>query len=84
VQVLGRCKDSFKECVQNEDYEEEGFISLSALKECFEILDLYGDDQVDDKTFDYIAVVLYQKSESIEKLKYQPLFDLMEGKLLLN
>jgi len=30
---------------------------------------------------DYIFYVVYQKSESIDKMKYQALLDLVEGKL---
>jgi hypothetical protein len=31
---------------------------------------------------DYMMYVVYQKSESIEKMKYSYLFDLIDGKLL--
>ena len=61
-----------------EDYEEEGVISLPLLKECFETLDI----EVEEELLDYLIYVIYQKSESLEKMKYQVLFDLIEGKLL--
>ena len=50
-----------------------------ALKEVFTALDLIGKDAIDDFLFDYIANIMYQKTENIEKLKYSALFDIIEA-----
>ena len=68
--------------MQDEDYEEEGLISVGALRECFETLDLLGEDKIDAAAFDYIVFLLFQKSEGLARLRYQPLFDMLEEKLL--
>jgi hypothetical protein len=80
--ILGACKSSLRECIELEDYESEGFVSYAQLKECFETLELFVPNQIDDDTFDYIVYVLYQKSEGLDKLNYQLLFEMIEGKLL--
>ena len=67
-----------------EDYEEEGYLSLGQIKDCFETLELLNDDLISDELFDYILFILYQKSEGIDKLNYPMLFELIEGKLLLS
>lgn len=51
---------------------------MSAFKEAFETLEI----DIDKEVLDYLMYVIYSKSESIEKMKYQTLFDLIEGKLL--
>ncbi|CDW75040.1 UNKNOWN [Stylonychia lemnae] len=84
AKALQPCKESFKECLQMEDYEEEGILSIGQIKECFETLELLSDDQINEELFDYLVFVLYQKSEGLEKLSYPLLFELIEGKLLLN
>lgn len=69
--MLSSCKDSLKECIQLEDYEEEGLISYGQLRECFETLDLLSPSQIDESTFDFIVYNLYAKSEGLlDKLKY--------------
>jgi hypothetical protein len=40
------------------------------------------DIDIDEDLMDYIIFVIYQKSESIDKLKYQALFDLIDGKVV--
>lgn len=50
---------------------------LSAFKEAFDTLDI----EIDDELYDYLIYVIYQRSESIEKMKFSVLFDLIEGKL---
>lgn len=77
LKLLSSCKNTLKETIKLEDYEEEGIITVAALKEAFETMDI----DLDDDMLDYILYVMYQKSESLSKLKYQPLFDLMDGKL---
>ena len=61
-----------------EDYEEEGMIDIVALKECFVTLDI----DLDNVLMDYLLYVIYSKSESTDKMKYQILFDLIDGKLV--
>lgn len=51
---------------------------VSAFKEAFSTLDL----KVDEQLYDYLIYVIYQRSEGLEKMKYQMLFDLIEGKLI--
>ena len=67
-----------------EDDENEGTLTLSQVKECFKSLECLKDDQIDEEHFDYLLYILYQKSESLEKLQYGVLYDLIEGKLLQN
>jgi len=61
-----------------EDYEEDGTLPIYAFKDVFETLDL----EVDDDLMEYIISVIYSKSESIEKMKYQVLLDLIDGKVV--
>jgi len=75
---LASCKNTLKETIQLEDYEEEGVITLAGLKEAFETMDI----DLDDDVMDYLLFVIYQRSESLDKLKYQALFDLLDGKLV--
>jgi len=77
IRALQSCKNTLKDTIELEDYEEEGFIPLSTLKEAFVTLDI----NLDKELMDYILHVVYQKSESISKMNYQVLFDLIEGKL---
>lgn len=51
---------------------------MSAFLEAFETLEL----EMDEDLLNYLMYVIYSKSESIDKMKYQTLFDLIEGKLL--
>ena len=74
--LLASCRNTLKETIQLEDYEEEGVITVAALKESFETMDI----DLDDELMDYVLFVIYAKSESLEKLKYQALFDLLDGK----
>lgn len=59
-----------------EDYDEEGFIPIGAIKEAFVTLDI----EIDDDVLDYLLFAVYQKSESTERMKYQVILDLIEGK----
>ena len=78
VKLFGSCKGTLKETLQLEDYDEEGVLPLSGIKEAFETLDL----EVDQELMDYLLYVMYQKSESLERLRYNLIFDLIEGKLV--
>ena len=66
-----------KETLELEDYEEEGAIPVSAFKEAFQTLDI----QIEDDLLAFIFFVVYQKSESLDKMRYAVLFDLIDGKL---
>lgn len=76
--LLGSCKDTLRETFSLEDYEEEGVVSIGAIKEAFTTLDI----QIEQDLLDYIIYVIYQKSESSSKMKYGSLIDLIEGKLV--
>eukprot|EP00347_Sterkiella_histriomuscorum_P007882 403347201 len=81
------CKETLKETFQMEDYEETGLLTLAQFKESLETLDLIGAAKkglIDEELFDYVIFVIYQKSEGLDKLKYNIVFDLIEGKLLQN
>lgn len=72
---LSACRDTLKETLELEDYEEEGAIPVSAFKEAFQTLDLFQDDL---EIIDFVLYVVYQKSESIEKMRYSVLFELID------
>jgi hypothetical protein len=70
-----------KETLELEDYDEEGAIPVSAFKEAFKTLDI---DELSDGSgdvLDFILYIIYQKSESLEKMRYSVLFDLIDGKI---
>ena len=67
-----------KDTLQLEDYEDEGTIPVSAFKEAFETLDI----KIEKELYDYLIFVVYQRSESLEKMNYQVLFDLLDGKVM--
>ena len=66
-----------KETLELEDYEEEGSVPVGAFRESFSTLDI----QMDDELLDFILYIVYQKSESLEKMRYSVLFELIDGKL---
>ena len=76
--MFAPCRETLRDTLQCEDYDEEGLIPMSAFTEAFETLEL----DLEQDLLDYLLYVIYSKSESIEKMKYQTLFDLIEGKLL--
>ncbi len=75
---MNGCRDTLKETLELEDYDEEGAIPFSALKESFSTLEI---DIESEGLLDFVLYVLYQKSESLDKLRYPVLFDLLDGKL---
>lgn len=79
--LLSPCRDTLKETVELEDYDEEGAIPLSALKESFATLDIHELTDEPSDLLDFILYILYQKSESLEKIRYSVLFELIDGKL---
>jgi hypothetical protein len=38
--------------------------------------------KIDKDTFDYLVYAVYQRSQSLEKMNYQVLLDLIEGKVV--
>jgi Ca2+-binding EF-hand superfamily protein len=50
---LTKCKDTLKEALQLEDYEEEGLISISVFKSVVRDLNIEG---VDDQLIDFLAL----------------------------
>lgn len=66
-----------KEALELEDYDEEGAIPASAFRESFVNLEI----DIDDELMDFVLYVIYQKSESIDKLRYSVLFEMLDGKL---
>ena len=67
-----------KDTIQLEDYEDEGVVPIAAFEEAFSTLEI----EMDKDVMDYLMYVIYQRSENIEKMNYQALFDLIEGKLM--
>ena len=78
MKIFAKCKGTLKDTLQLEDYEDNGCIPLSAFQESFETLDI----KVDKDLFDYMIYVVYQRSESLEKMNYQILLDLIDGKVM--
>jgi len=78
IKKFSKCKETLRDTLQCEDYDEEGVVPLTAFQETFETLEI----NLDKEVLDYLMWVIYSKSESIEKMKYQVLFDLIEGKLV--
>jgi len=75
--LLAGCRDTLKETLELEDYDEEGALPASAFREAFSTLDL----AIEADLLDFVFFVVYQKSESLEKLRYAALFELIDGKL---
>jgi hypothetical protein len=59
-----------------EDYDEEGTLPLSVFKEAIDNLDL----NLNEEMYDYILFIMYKKSDSIDKLNYSVLLELLETK----
>jgi hypothetical protein len=78
VKLLGTCKNTVRDTLMLEDYDEEGTIPIGAIKESFVTLDI----ELSEEVLDYLLFVVYQKSESSDKMKYQVILDLIEGKIL--
>lgn len=75
--LLGNCRDTLLETLQLEDYDEEGAIPAGAFREAFATLDI----EIEEELLAFVLYVLYQKSESLDKLRYGVLFELLDGKL---
>jgi len=51
------------------------------MKESFQTLDITELTDEPSDLLDFILYIVYQKSESLEKMRYGVLFDLLDGKL---
>lgn len=69
------CRETLKETFESEDYGDEGSIPVSSFREAFTTLELFGEDP---DLPDFVLYVVYQKSESIEKMRYSVLFELID------
>jgi hypothetical protein len=49
------CKETLKDTLESEDYEDEGVLPVGAIKECFVTLDI----EIDDDLMDYVLFVIY-------------------------
>jgi hypothetical protein len=78
AKTFAKCKETLKDTLQLEDYNDDETVPLSAFKEAFSTLDL----KVSDELYDYLIYSIYLKSQSIEKMKYQVLLDIIEGKVI--
>ena len=71
-----RYKDTIKESLQLEDYEEEGFLSRDLFIENLKTLEL----NLTKDQLDFLVFAMYLKSESLSKLKYGFFSDMLDGK----
>jgi hypothetical protein len=76
--LLAPCKDTLKETLQLEDYEEEGIISLPGFKEALQALSLDDDPELTD----YLLYVMYAspkpgEAPSLDRLRYGAIFELL-------
>ncbi len=67
------------ETLSIEDYDDEGFIPLQAFKDSINSLEL---DQITAQMLDYMTFYVFTKSESVNKMNYKAIFDLLEEKAL--
>jgi len=77
TKLFSKCKETLKDTLQLEDYEDDGTVPISAFQEAFSTLDL----EIAPELLEYLMFVVYQRSESIEKMKYGAIFDLIDGKI---
>ena len=59
AKLLSRFKDTIRETLQLEDYEEEGTISAASFLESFNSLQIEG---VDSELLDFLLFLLYKQS----------------------
>lgn len=71
---LVSCKMSLEETIKLDDDEGTGLVSLEGLKESFEVMDL----TIDPKLEEFIMYFIFKQSESIHKMKYMILIDLLD------
>lgn len=66
TKILHPCKNTLKDTLMLEDYDEEGTIPIGAMKEAFITLEV----DIDEEVLDYLLFVVFSKSESTEKMRY--------------
>ncbi len=59
--LLGRSRDTLKEALLCEDYEEEGKVNLQGLKDAIKSVC----EEADAETVEYMVYLVYNKSEDI-------------------
>ena len=57
--LLTSCRDTLKETLELEDYDEEGAIPLSAMKESFQTLDITELTEEPSELLDFILYIVY-------------------------
>ena len=57
--MLTSCRDTLKETLELEDYDEEGAIPLSAMKESFQTLDITELTEEPSELLDFILYIVY-------------------------
>ena len=76
--ALERCRDTVRETLQLEDYEEEGFVTAEAFREALAALDEFDADMLD-----FLLYAVYAKSPSADRLRYMALFEMVPEKSLM-
>lgn len=49
------CKGTLKDTFESEDYNDDGFLPISTIKDAFETMDL----KIDEDLLDYIMYIIY-------------------------
>lgn len=77
--VLGRFKDTLKETLLLEDYEEEGTVTAEQLAEAVRSLQI---DECDEDMVQFVEFIVFTRGggEGTHKMKYGVLFDLFENR----
>lgn len=78
IKLFSKVKGTLKDALESEDYDESGTLPHAAFESTFLDLELV----LTPEQLEYLLFVVYQRSESLDKMKYNVLFDLLEGKLV--
>jgi len=75
--VLGRFKDTIRETLLLEDYDEEGIIGVEQLREGLKSLQIDG---CDEEMIQFVEYIIFTRggAEGTHKMKYGVLFDLLD------
>ena len=73
------CRDSLREALELEEYEEDGTISLTNFRQAFIELEL----NLTEEQLDFIIYSVYIKSESSQRLRHGALFEMLDDEALL-
>lgn len=81
IKVLGRFKDTLRETLLLEDYEEEGIVTLEQLEEAVKSLSVEG---CDEDMLHFVEYLVYTRGggEGTQQMRYGVLFDLLENRLI--